>query len=38
MKLNKKQINWKEKNKVLFKWIVLCEEGYGKTPSSSSYS
>jgi hypothetical protein len=42
MKLNKKKINWKGKNKekkktrqskALFQWIVLCEEGYSKIPS-----
>jgi hypothetical protein len=41
MKLNKKKINWKGKNKekktrqskALFQWIVLSEEGYSKIPS-----
>jgi hypothetical protein len=39
MKLNQKRLIEKEKikkkqqSKVLFKWIVLCEEGYNKIPS-----
>jgi hypothetical protein len=34
-----KNINKKnpKKNKTLFKWIVFCEEGYIKTPSSFSF-